>query len=81
MEYPIILVQEIVLIFLVLKYMGFLGTNSFACFGLYIAITGAFLCGVLPKTIIAVLAVSIIMQSIHLSMCLLNSVLSIFHDY
>ncbi|XP_023719284.1 solute carrier family 66 member 3 [Cryptotermes secundus] len=56
MEYPIILVQEIVLIFLVLKYMGFLGTNSFACFGLYIAITGAFLCGLLPKTILAVLA-------------------------
>jgi hypothetical protein len=58
MEYPIILVQQIILIFLVLKYMGFLGMNSFALFGLYIGITGAFLSGLLPKTILAVLAVS-----------------------
>ncbi|XP_021930449.1 PQ-loop repeat-containing protein 3 isoform X2 [Zootermopsis nevadensis] len=56
MEYPIILVQQIILIFLVLKYMGFLGMNSFALFGLYIGITGAFVFGLLPKTILAVLA-------------------------
>jgi hypothetical protein len=62
MEYPIILVQEIILIFLVLNYMALLGTNSFACFGLYIAITGAFLSGLLPKTILAVLAVSTTMH-------------------
>ena len=61
LEYPIILVQEIILIFLVLKYVALLGTKSFACFGLYIAITGAFLCGLLPKTVLAVLAVSTIM--------------------
>ena len=61
LEYPIILVQEIILIFLVLKYMALVGTKSFACFGLYMAITGAFVCGLLPKTILAVLAVSIMM--------------------
>lgn len=67
LEYPIILVQEIILIFLVLKYVALLGTKSFACFGLYIAITGAFLCGLLPKTILAVLAVSIIMYLVFMS--------------
>jgi hypothetical protein len=45
------------------------------------ATTGAFLSGLLPKTILAVLAVSTIMHSIHLSMCLLNCELSIFHEY
>lgn len=56
MEYPIILVQEIILIYLVLKYMGILGTNSFALFGLYLGITGAFLSGLLPKWILSFLA-------------------------
>lgn len=68
LEYPIILVQEIILIFLVLKYMALLGKNSFACFGLYIAITGAFLSGLLPKTMLAVLAVSTIMHRIFVNM-------------
>jgi hypothetical protein len=67
LEYPIILVQEIILIYLVLKYVALLGTKSFACFGLYIAITGAFLCGLLPQTILAILAVSTIMHLVFMS--------------
>ena len=58
MEYPIILVQEIILIYLVLKYMGLLGANSFALFGVYLGITGAFTSGILPKWILSFLAVS-----------------------
>ncbi|PSN34543.1 PQ-loop repeat-containing protein 3 [Blattella germanica] len=63
MEYPIILVQEVILIFLVLKYMGLLSTNSFALFGAYLAITGAFVSGLLPKWILSFLALIEILRT------------------
>ncbi|XP_046996821.1 solute carrier family 66 member 3 [Schistocerca americana] len=55
MEYPIILVQEIILIYLVLKYKNMVNTLSFAIFGIYLGLTSAFLTGVLPKTILSIL--------------------------
>ncbi|XP_067009317.1 solute carrier family 66 member 3 [Anabrus simplex] len=56
MEYPIILVQEIILIYLVLAYSELLNMFSFGCFGIYVGIVGSFVMGLLPKSILAILA-------------------------
>lgn len=56
MEYPIILVQEVILIYLVLKYQDSANLFSLVCFGLYCGITATFVTGVLPKSILAFLA-------------------------
>ncbi|XP_046390223.1 solute carrier family 66 member 3 [Ischnura elegans] len=55
MEYPIIIFQEIILIFLVLKYMDLLNVVSAGLFGLYLAIFGGFLSGILPAPILTLL--------------------------
>nr|CAD7394309.1 unnamed protein product [Timema cristinae] len=55
MEYPIILIQQIILIYLVVKYMDLLGQFSFVCCGLYIGITVAFLTGLFPRRMLAFL--------------------------
>lgn len=58
LEYPIILIQELILIFLVLKYKGFL--NIFALFasGFYFSVTAGFLMGMVPIGLLAFLVVS-----------------------
>jgi hypothetical protein len=64
MEYPFILVQEIVLIFLVLKYMDLINTTTIGGFGLYLAITSGFLFEILPDYFLSILAVSNTMKEI-----------------
>ncbi|CAB3388822.1 Hypothetical predicted protein, partial [Cloeon dipterum] len=56
MEYPIILVQELVLIFLVLKYKNLVNTTSIAGFGVYLAVLAAFGLKIVPTVILSILA-------------------------
>ncbi|GLH14551.1 hypothetical protein R5R35_008735 [Gryllus longicercus] len=56
MEYPIILVQEIILIYLVLLYMNLLNAFSVGAFGIYLTITASFLLEIFPKSILSFLA-------------------------
>lgn len=56
LEYPIILVQELILIYLVLKYQGLLtSTYVWLGSGAYFAILAAFLVGVAPSGLLAFL--------------------------
>ncbi|KAG8231712.1 hypothetical protein J437_LFUL018956 [Ladona fulva] len=55
MEYPIIIFQEIILIYLVLKYMDLLNAVSAGLFGLYLAVFGGFLFGIIPPQILTFL--------------------------
>lgn len=49
MEYPIILAQELVLVYLVIYYKGLIGWHSFIMAGLYFFMAGGFLLGFLPR--------------------------------
>ncbi|XP_071438596.1 solute carrier family 66 member 3 [Hetaerina americana] len=55
MEYPIIIFQEIILIFLVLKYMDLLNVISAGLFGIYAAVFGGFIFGLFPPQILTML--------------------------
>lgn len=59
MEYPIILVQELVLIYFVIYYKDLMNTKSFIGAGIYFSIAGGFLSGILPREILTFLVVSI----------------------
>lgn len=56
MEYPIILVQEVILIYLVLKFKSMLNSNSFILFGVYLGVVASFCLGLIPKSILSILA-------------------------
>lgn len=58
LEYPIILFQELILIFLVLKYKELLNIYSLFGAGMYFTITGGFLIGIVPLGLLAFLVVS-----------------------
>lgn len=58
MEYPILLVQEYVLILMVLKYTDMLNTKSYIGAGIYVGVLGGFLSKALPKSILFTLVVS-----------------------
>ncbi|GLV45677.1 uncharacterized protein CBL_02697 [Carabus blaptoides fortunei] len=49
MEYPIILVQELVLVYLVIYYKGLVGVHSLIGASLYFFMAGGFLLGFLPR--------------------------------
>lgn len=59
LEYPIILVQEYVLIYLVLKYLNELNSQYLYISVTYFTIFISFLLKILPKSILTILAVSI----------------------
>ncbi|XP_012267202.1 solute carrier family 66 member 3 [Athalia rosae] len=56
MEYPIILVQEFVLIYLVLLYLNLVNPGSILVTILYFSIFGAFLFQIIPKSVLTILA-------------------------
>ncbi|XP_059472669.1 solute carrier family 66 member 3 [Neocloeon triangulifer] len=56
MEYPIILFQELILIFLVLKYKNLVNTTSIAGFGVYLAILAAFALRIVPTVVLSFMA-------------------------
>ncbi|XP_018342815.1 PREDICTED: PQ-loop repeat-containing protein 3 [Trachymyrmex septentrionalis] len=56
LEYPIILVQEYILIFLVLKYLSRINMWSFLCAMIYFALSSCLLLGIVPKVILTLLA-------------------------
>lgn len=58
LEYPIILVQEIILIYFVVHYKGVLNAKSFAGAFLYFAILAGFLMGTFPRELLAFLVVN-----------------------
>lgn len=59
MEYPIILVQELVLIYCVVYYKEMLGMKSLMAAGVYFSIAGGFLLGILPRELLTFLVVSL----------------------
>ncbi|XP_018046994.1 PREDICTED: PQ-loop repeat-containing protein 3 [Atta colombica] len=56
LEYPIILVQEYILIFFVLKYLSRINMWSFLCTMIYFALSSCLLLGIVPKVILTLLA-------------------------
>ncbi|KAG5309491.1 PQLC3 protein, partial [Acromyrmex insinuator] len=56
LEYPIILVQEYILIFLVLKYLSKINMWSFLYAMIYFALSSCLLLGIVPKVILTLLA-------------------------
>lgn len=56
LEYPVILVQEFVLIYLVLLYLDFVNAGSILLAVFYFSIFGCFLTQTIPKTILTILA-------------------------
>ncbi|KAG5321039.1 PQLC3 protein, partial [Pseudoatta argentina] len=56
LEYPIILVQEYILIFLVLKYLSRINMWSFLYAMIYFALSSCLLLGIIPKVILILLA-------------------------
>jgi len=57
LEYPIILIQEYVLIFLVLKYLSRINMWSFLCAIIYFVLSSCLLLGIIPKIVLILLAV------------------------
>ena len=57
LEYPIILVQEYILIFFVLKYLSRINMWSFLYAMIYFALSSCLLLGIVPKVILTLLAV------------------------
>ncbi|XP_065076022.1 solute carrier family 66 member 3-like [Ochlerotatus camptorhynchus] len=55
MEYPILLVQEYVLVYVVLKYKNMLNKPAYIWSGVYVAVFSAFAIGVLPSSLIMML--------------------------
>lgn len=58
MEYPILLFQEYILIYLVLKYKGQLDSNAYKFAGAYFFALSLFLTNIIPTFILALLVVS-----------------------
>lgn len=58
LEYPIILIQELILIFLVLKYKELLNIYTLFVSGFYFLVTAGFLMGMVPIGLLAFLVVS-----------------------
>ncbi|EGI60823.1 PREDICTED: PQ-loop repeat-containing protein 3 [Acromyrmex echinatior] len=56
LEYPIILVQEYILIFLVLKYLSKINMWSFLYAMIYFTLSSCLLLGIVPKVILTLLA-------------------------
>ncbi|XP_050460297.1 solute carrier family 66 member 3 [Cataglyphis hispanica] len=56
LEYPIILMQEYILIFLVLKYLNRLNIWSFLCAVIYFALSACLLLEIVPKIVLTFLA-------------------------
>lgn len=56
LEYPIILTQEYILIFLVLKYLNRINTWSFLCAVIYFALSACLLLEIVPKIVLTLLA-------------------------
>jgi len=76
MEYPFILIQELILIFLVLKYKNMVNTVSIAGFGAYMAVLAAFALKIVPTVVLSIMAVSLMSFCVttkHLKGCCLLS--------
>lgn len=58
LEYPVLLIQEYLLIFLVLKYKRLLSNNAYAVSGAYFVLILAFGYRILPKFLLAILVVN-----------------------
>lgn len=58
LEYPVLLLQEYVLIYLVLKYKRLLANNAYAITGAYFAAVLLFGYHILPKFLLAILVVN-----------------------
>lgn len=56
LEYPIILVQEYILIFLVLKYLNKINTWTFGCAIIYFTLSSCLLLEFVPKVVLTLLA-------------------------
>ncbi|CAL1686516.1 unnamed protein product [Lasius platythorax] len=56
LEYPIILTQEYILIFLVLKYLNRINVWSFLCAVVYFALSACLLLEIVPKIVLTLLA-------------------------
>ncbi|XP_029170934.1 PQ-loop repeat-containing protein 3 [Nylanderia fulva] len=56
LEYPIILTQEYILIFLVLKYLNRINIWSFLCAVIYFALSASLLLEIVPKIVLTLLA-------------------------
>lgn len=56
LEYPIILTQEYILIFLVLKYLNRINTWSFLCAVIYFTLSACLLLEIVPKIVLTLLA-------------------------
>lgn len=57
MEYPVLLIQEYALIFLVLKYRGLLTNETYAITAAYFVAVLAFGYNIMPKFLLAVMVV------------------------
>lgn len=58
LEYPVLLIQEYVLIYCVLKYSNLVNTKTLMYAGLYVAITGLFLTQIIPPSVLTMMLVS-----------------------
>lgn len=58
MEYPIIILQEYILIYMVLKYKDLFNTRTYLWTCLYFAATLGFILGVIPKYVLMYIIVS-----------------------
>lgn len=63
MEYPVLLVQEYILIFLVLKYKRLLVQNTYAAVAGYFAVVLLFAYQILPTFLLTVLVVSYVIST------------------
>lgn len=59
LEYPIILIQEYILIFLVLKYLNKINMWALVCSIIYFTLSSCLLFEIVPKVVLTLLAVSI----------------------
>lgn len=62
LEYPIILIQEFILIFLVLKYKDLLNIYTLAASVIYFSIAASFLIGVVPLGLLSFLVVCVMLK-------------------
>lgn len=60
LEYPILLVQEYVLIYCVLKYSNLLNTRTAIYSVLYVVIAGLFLAQIIPPSVLTMMLVRLI---------------------
>lgn len=63
LEYPIILIQELILIYFVVYYKELLGFSSFIGTGIYFFNLTAFLYGIYPREFLAFLVVWIVLKN------------------